>query len=138
MKPVNPERLKLAIERLSAPDEKAEKTLETDDFLFVNTGRQSKFIKASSIKCIAAADVYSEIFTEDGAKCLVLKPLGEWERKLPAKTFMRIHRSTIINLEFLERIDRRFDSSQRVYLRGIAEPFAMSRRYAAKLKGKPG
>jgi two-component system LytT family response regulator len=135
LKPVNPERLRQAIERLSAPLDRAQKTFETDDFLFVNTtGRQSKFIKVSSIKCIAAADVYSEIFTEDGAKFLLLKSLGEWEQRLPAKTFVRIHRSTIINLEFIERIERRLNQSRQIYLRGIAEPFAVSRRYAAKLK----
>ena len=136
LKPVNPVRLRRAIERLSAPDEKTEKTFEPDDFLFVDTGRRSKFIKISSIKCIVAADVYSEVFTDDGAKILLLKSLGEWEQRLPRKNFMRIHRSTIINLEFIERVEKRFNYSHRVYLEGINEPFVISRRYAVKLKDK--
>ena len=136
LKPVNPERLKQAIERLPLTGENTKKTLEYDDFLFVNTGRHSKFIKVGSIKCITAADVYSEVFTDNGEKFLLLKPLSEWEEKLPGRNFMRIHRSTIINLEYVEKVEKWFDYSYRIYLRGIKEPFIISRRYAAKIKDK--
>jgi two-component system LytT family response regulator len=137
LKPVSPQRLAQTIERLgqTAP-ESAGKNLECDDFIFVNSGRTSKFIKVSSIKCILAADVYSEILTVEGEKFLLLKSLSEWENRLPAKNFLRIHRSTIINLEFIERVEKRFDYSQRIYLEGIDEAFVISRRYTAKLKDK--
>src|SRR5262245_38229924 len=83
-----------------------------------------------------AADVYSEIFTAAGEKTLVLKPLNEWEERLPEKHFARIHRSTIINIEFVERVEKSFNYSFEVYLRGAGEPFMMSRRYAARLKDR--
>lgn len=136
LKPVNPERLEQAIERLPLTNENTQKTLAYDDYLFVNTGRHSKFIKVGSIKCIAAADVYSEVFTDSGERFLLLKPLNEWEQKLPGKNFMRIHRSTIINFEYVEKVEKWFDYSYRIHLRGIAEPFVISRRYAAKIKDK--
>lgn len=136
LKPVKPERLKQAIERLQLTTESTEKTFEYDDFLFVNTGRQSKFVRISSIKFIAAADVYSEVFTDEAEKFLLLKPLAEWERTLPPKNFARIHRSTIVNLEYVERIENRPNFSRQIYLRGIAEPFVISRRYASRLKDK--
>jgi two-component system LytT family response regulator len=138
LKPVSAERLKQAIERISRTPENTKKTFEYDDFLFVNTGRQSKFIKVGTIKYILAADVYSEVFTADGAKLLLSKPLTEWEQKLPNKNFVRIHRSTIVNLEFVERIEKRFDYSYRIYICDNREPLAVSRRYAAKLKDKLG
>jgi two-component system LytT family response regulator len=136
LKPVNPERLKHAIQRLPLSNENTKKTLEYDDFLFVNTGRHSKFIKVGSIKCITAADVYSEVFMDNGEKFLLLKPLNEWEEKLPRKNFMRIHRSTIINLEYAEKVEKWFDYSYRIHLREIKEPFIISRRYASKIKDK--
>jgi DNA-binding LytR/AlgR family response regulator len=46
------------------------------------------------------------------------------------------HRSTIINIEFVERVEKWFNYSFRVHLRGVKEPLTMSRRYAAKLKDK--
>lgn len=136
LKPVKPERLKQAIERLQSENNPIEKTFDYSDFLFVNTGRQSKFIRINSIKFIAAADVYSEVFTNGAEKFLLLKPLAEWERTLPSKNFARIHRSTIVNLEYIERIEKDFNYSQQIYLRGVAEPFVISRRYAAKLRDK--
>lgn len=139
LKPVNPDRLARAIERLSSPQsesEKPERSLEYDDHLFLAIEERSVFLKISSIECISAAGPYSEILTWDKKKALVLKSLKEWETRLPEKHFTRIHRSTIINIEYVERIEKGFNYSYDVYLRGIKEPFVMSRRYASKLKGK--
>jgi len=138
LKPVNPERLKQAIERLSSETSETapENQLEYDDFLFLNFGRHSQFVRVSEIKCIAAADVYSEIHAEDGRKALIFKPLAEWEQRLPQKNFVRIHRSTIVNLAFVERVESMFNYSCEVYIKGFQKPFAMSRRFAAKVKSK--
>jgi len=139
LKPVTPERLTLAVERLShsaAPSEIPNRRLEPDDFLFLTIGQNSRFLRVREIKYISAADVYSEIITADEQKTLVLKPLNEWEERLPEKYFARIHRSTIINIEFVERVEKWFNYSFQVHLRGTKEPLTMSRRYAAKLKDK--
>jgi two-component system LytT family response regulator len=139
LKPVNPERLAKAIGRIAAPpaaSEMAPRTLEYDDFLFLPFGDTSRFLRVRDIKCVRAADVYSEIFTAGGEKTLVLKPLNEWEERLPEKHFARIHRSTIINIEFVERVEKSFNYSFEVYLRGAGESFMMSRRYAARLKDR--
>lgn len=139
LKPVTPERLAKAIERLAASPEDSEKPsrpFEYDDFLFLPFGDSSRFLRVSEVKCIRAADVYSEIFTAGGEKALILKPMSEWEERLPGKHFLRIHRSTIINIEFVERVEKSFNYSFDVYLRGFNEPFTMSRRYAAQLKEK--
>ena len=136
LKPVNPKRLEQAIERLSiqTPNPANDEKLKYDDVLFVNFGRRAAFIKVSEIKCIRAANVYSEIYAGDNKKALLLQSLNEWENRLPEKQFVRIHRSTIINFEFIERVEKKMNFSFDVYLRGLAEPFAISRRYAAKLR----
>jgi two-component system, LytTR family, response regulator len=135
LKPVSPSRLAQTIERLEQPTVNG-KDLEYDDFIFVNSGRKSKFIKVSSIKCIVASDVYSEILTGDNSKFLVPKPLSEWENRLPAKNFLRIHRSTIINFEYIERLEKLPNYSYEVLLRDTVFPFTVSRRYASKIKDK--
>jgi two-component system LytT family response regulator len=139
LKPVSPERLAKAIDRLATPpaaSEMAPRALEYDDFLFLPFGDTSRFLRVRDIKCVRAADVYSEIFTAGGEKTLMLKPLNEWEERLPEKHFARIRRSTIINIEFVERVEKSFNYSFEVYLRGAGEPFMMSRRYAARLKDR--
>jgi two-component system, LytTR family, response regulator len=139
LKPVTQERLTRAVERLShsqTPSESPSRRLEHDDFLFLTIDQNSRFLRVREIKYISAADVYSEIITADERKTLVLKPLSEWEERLPEKYFARIHRSTIINIEFVERVEKWFNYSFQVHLRGVKEPLTMSRRYAAKLKDK--
>lgn len=143
LKPVTPERLAAAVARLSeiaappvASSVESSRPLEYDDFLFLPFGAGARFLKISEIKCVSAAGSYSEVRTADNQKSLVLKPLNEWEERLPNKHFARIHRATIINIAFVERTEKWFNYSYQVHLRGIAEPFTMSRRYAAKLKEK--
>ena len=55
-------------------------------------------------------------------------------QRLLDRQFVRIHRSTIVNLEHVERLEPWSHASQRVYLRGLSEPLTMSRRFGARLR----
>ena len=110
------------------------KPLEYDDRLFITSDGVSKFIKINSIQCITAEKDYSYIYLTGGKKLLILKPMVEWEERLTPKYFVRIHRSTIVNLEYVEKVEKWFNASYHVYVQNIPEPFQMSRRYASRLK----
>ncbi|HEX2961958.1 MAG TPA: LytTR family DNA-binding domain-containing protein, partial [Ignavibacteriales bacterium] len=77
---------------------------------------------------------YSNVYTTDARHLLVQKLLKEWEKTLPPKVFLRIHRSTIINLDFVKKVEKWFNHSFRVYLQDVSEPFIISRRYSTKLR----
>jgi two-component system, LytTR family, response regulator len=137
LKPINPNRLSQALERLQNDSDICQKTLrklEYDDRLFLEINDRSVFLGVSSIICISASGDYSEIYTADGKKLLSLKPLREWEERLPQKNFVRIHRSTIINFEYVEKVESWFNRSYQVFLNGIKEPFTISRRYSVAIK----
>jgi two-component system, LytTR family, response regulator len=139
LKPVNPERLAKTLERLLKAREKTDtilRKLEYEDRIFLELGGRSKFLKVSSIKYISADGDYTQIFTSDGGKYLITKSLKEWEERLPEKYFVRIHRSTIINFEFIEKVESGFNRSFQVFLSGIDKPFTISRRYSAVIKEK--
>ena len=141
LKPINPERLKLSIERLELDSEDAgnqNKKLNYDDYLLLNLNNHIKFLSISSIISITSAGDYSNILLDKNKKGLTLKSMKEWEKRLPEKHFCRIHRSTIINMNYIERIEEWFNNSYRVYLKNIKDPMVMSRRYASKLKNKLG
>ena len=108
--------------------------LDMDDRIFITVNSISRFIKVRDIQCIKAEKDYTYICTVDDKKLLVLRPMIEWEERLPVKYFARIHRSTIVNLELIEKVEKWFNYSYHVYLKNIDEPFQMSRRYAVKLK----
>lgn len=142
LKPINPARLAQAIERLTthelAPSPSPVRALEYEDRLLIEVDDRSRFLKVSDIIVISAMGDYSQILSSDGQKSLVLKPLKDWEERLPAKHFTRIHRSTIINVDYVERLESWFNRSYRIHLRQLPEPLVMSRRYAARFKAAFG
>lgn len=137
LKPVNPERLKVTLEKITEKthaDKAIFKKLNYDDILFLQLKDTYKFQRLCEIIAITSNGDYSFIHTDDGQKKLASKSMKEWENRLPENNFIRIHRETIINLQFVNNIDEWFYSSYKIYMKGIAEPFIMSRRYAYKIK----
>ena len=78
-----------------------------------------------------ASNQYSNILMENGKTFLVRQSLNDWEKKLPKKNFQRIHRSTIVNIKFLEKIEK-----SKVYLKNYSEPLDISRRFLTEFKEK--
>ncbi len=104
------------------------------DHLFLPVGNEIQYIKIQSIECITAFSEYTNVYVDPGKKIVVRKFLKEWEKFLPHTTFLRIHRSTIINLDFVVKIEKFFKRSYIVHLKNIKQPFTISQRFAAKLK----
>lgn len=110
------------------------KKLSTDDRLFLMVGNRPEILKICNIVYISAAEEYSNVYTVETKHLLVQKLLKEWEKILPAKVFVRIHRSTIINLDFVKKVEKWFNHSFRIYLEDVSEPFIISRRYSTRLR----
>jgi two-component system, LytTR family, response regulator len=138
LKPVNPERLKEAIGRVIRKDKEEvneRKIFKYTDNIFVRLNNSSsKFIRISSITHIESAGNYSKLYTAEGKHPLVLKTLKQWQEELPTENFVRIHRSTIVNLECVERFEKLSDSPRKAYLKNFSGPLEISRRYARKLR----
>lgn len=69
------------------------------DRLLIRIGDEIRSIDVADVILIAAADDYSEIVTPT-ARHLSRKSLGEYEAELPS-SFVRVHRSTLVNLDRL-------------------------------------
>ena len=138
LKPVNPERLKASIDRVIKREnnhKNSAKNYEYSDSIYVRLNNYaSRFIKISSITFIEPVGNYSKIVTIEGKHCLVLKTLKQWQEELPDNNFVRIHRSSIVNIEHVERIEKKSNTPHRAFLKNISEPLEVSRRFAKKLK----
>ncbi len=113
-----------------------EKKLNENDRIFLNISNKTQFIKINLIVFISATNQYTNLFLQNHDKLLVKKPLSYWEKILPENIFLRIHRSTIINLNFVAKVEKWFNNSFQVYLKDNYGQFTMSRRYASKLQNK--
>ncbi len=109
--------------------------LTIDDAVFLNLNDNPSFIKIKDIKVISAESEYSYIFLASSEKYLVRKLLKEWEQILPEKSFIRIHRSTIVNLNYIEKVEKWFQRSFKITIKNLNDDFIISQRYASKLKG---
>ena len=138
LKPVAPARLARAVERLGAPNEvepdQPVQKLTVQDRLFLRLDDRMGFIKVADIVSIVADGDYSVVRLVSGHTHRARKALRGWLTRLPESVFARVHRSTIVNLEHVDRVEEWSHFTYRLYLRGSAEPVAMSRRYAGTLK----
>lgn len=142
LKPISAKRLKKAIDKLyHADDQNIHKTtakLYYNDHLMVMHNKSVNFIKINTITYIKASREYSYINTSDGKEYLTSISIGEWESRMPDQNFCRIHRSTIINFDYIISINHHFTGSAEVIIHGIPEPLNISRNYFKKLKSRYG
>jgi two-component system LytT family response regulator len=115
LKPFARDRLERAIERASLATSAAEPSLlfraretlgsaGTLSRLFVRDGGRIVPVTFASIERIQGADDYATIFTAT-KHYLVSIRLGDLENRLARTTFLRIHRSHLINLEHVTAIE---------------------------------
>ncbi len=137
LKPIRKERLAKTVQRLLTTESltsKISQKLDYNDVVYLIVNGSLKFIKVSLLKCIIAEGNYSYIYYKDRKRDLVTKTLQEWETILPEDYFVRIHRSTIVNFEYVDQVKKCRNYTHLVYVRGIEKPFVISRRYAARLR----
>jgi two-component system LytT family response regulator len=136
LKPVDPRRLESAIAKLAEPSQASgrPRVFASEKWTFLDTAAGQEFIELASITHIMADDHGSRVFTADGRSRPTDKSLLFWEQRLVTGDFVRIHRATIVNLKFVERIDPWSNYTYRLKIRGVRDTLEMSRRYAVRLR----
>lgn len=137
LKPVNPYRLALAIKRITENADSntiSKNVFKNDDSIYLQMNYKYYFVRIDSIIKITATDHYTEITTTKGLRGLTNKHLWEWKENLPKETFIQIHRSTIININFVEKIEKAPKYSSIVFMKNIEIPISISRRFASHIK----
>ncbi len=89
----------------SVPAPVAQKQIASIERISVRTGDKIRVLAVSEIKFIRSDGDYVEIFADDG-HWLKEQTMKWFEQQLPESLFLRIHRSTIVNLERIARIER--------------------------------
>ncbi len=143
LKPVSPERLAAALRRMGpradqppAPPPDATVTrYAADDLVHLKLGNgATRFVRLEEIAAIEADGNYSAVQLAEGAHYFVRRTMKNWEDVLPASHFVRVHRSTVINLAWYTGSDRQTDETTLLHLRGLPQPVRASFRYLAELR----
>lgn len=76
----------------------------TKNHLFLPTGRSTVRFNHNDILCIEAYGIYVKVMTSNGV-VVVNQMLSKIEEILPQMPFLRVHRSFLVNLDYLNRIE---------------------------------
>lgn len=154
LKPVTPERLATTVQRLRsrlAQVGKIDPAQELADqiapllrgtgatpanalkFIRVGRGNSVHMVSLDQIYYFQAADKYVTVASADG-EGLIRESLRELQAKLDPEQFAQIHRSTLVNLDFVERADRDELGHTRLKLRGVKQALLVSRLYTHLFK----
>lgn len=114
------------------PAPESEASEAPTSFLARKDNRQY-FVKLSEVKVLLADGEYSKAFWGKDQSMMFRKPLKQWEKELPAQQFVRIHRKTIINLSFLDFVDKTASGNLQVHLKDFKEALEVSQRKVSAL-----
>lgn len=119
LKPIMVEDLIKSVNRCIAKikEKKQTESIETEGKLLKNKAQNSKIIipsmdktdvvKTDEIVYLKSDGRYTTFFLNNKTQIVASKNLGEYSTILPQETFFRIHHSYIINVDFLDQIDRK-------------------------------
>lgn len=144
LKPVDPERLSEAIEKLRAREEqefessnqlkstRKERLLSINDRVFIKDGEKCFFVQLSEVRMLESDGNYVKVYFEKN-RPLILRSLNSFEDRLDPEYFFRANRKFIINMEWIERVENWFNGGLQVELK-TGDKIEISRRQAIRFK----
>ena len=140
LKPVDPDRLATALERVrqrrpTAPaGNGAPAALDLDHRLTLTANGTTSLVPVAHIAFLTAEADFTRLHLTDGRDSLVCRLLKLFDADLPRPPFLRVSRSVIVNLDQVSRIDRTAESGASVTMNGAAQTVELGRIPARRLR----
>lgn len=143
VKPITQERFNKSIQRFSGQikpissgsnNKESSESLSIDQRIMIPSDDKYILIEVSDVVFIESLGNYVQLLTKDQRRLITYGSIKSWEERLPSRHFFQIHRSTIINLDYLEKVEKYTNETGRAYMRGKQEPLEISRIYFAQMK----
>ena len=90
------------------------------------------FLSIEDIRWFEAEENYVRIHTASESH-LLRETIGRLESRLDPRSFIRIHRSSIVNLQYVKEVKREANGDATVVLTG-GEQIALSRSYRSRIQ----
>lgn len=148
LKPLDEERFRQAVDRAIKRKKMEEGRLEDllgsmrqvnhkgtyDSHIFVQKSEKLFNLPVEEIVFLEASGDYTIISTK-GDQFVSSSGIGKLEEIMNPDTFIRVHRSTIVNINFLKEIERHFNGGMVVKMQN-GKSFPVSRTYAKQIRKK--
>jgi DNA-binding LytR/AlgR family response regulator len=142
LKPLDDDRLMKTVERLQQKSEASHvdkpdvemlidlvsATHKQNHLVWLNAqkGDAVKVVHVNDVLYLKAEDNYTTLVTEEGEFLLRLS-IKELEGQLNPETFWRIHRSTLVNMTHVDRVEKNLAGQLQLYLKRSNQMLAVSR-----------
>jgi two-component system LytT family response regulator len=134
LKPFDDRRFEKALARAKEKIAEGQAGSRRREWIAVRSAGQVAFVRYAEIDWIEAADYYACLHT--GSKTHMLRrTLAELDRELDPRSFCRIHRSAIVNLDRVRALELNDDGDYRVVLENGTK-LRLSRRYRKELQSR--
>ncbi len=110
--------------------------LNIDDNLMFRINNESSIVRLERIRFIEAQRQYSTVVLKNQKKIILRKTLNYWEQILPENYFIRIHRSTIVNVSEIDKVKNSNSGRVKVLLSSPQVELDVSRRYSSKIRNQ--
>jgi len=108
--------------------------LTQSDLIYLRTGAgTTRFVALAELVVVQAEENYSAIHLSDGTRLFVRRTMKSWDDSLPLSHFVRVHRSTIVNLAHYRGSDRESFETMLLHFAGHARPVRV--RWALSREG---
>ncbi len=135
LKPITPRRLKLALDRASSDARLAPRgSAPAPDpagplaWIGMKRGHDVVMVGVSDICFLQAEQKYTRVVTQSG-EGLIRTGISELQRRLDEKVFVKIHRSIVVNLNYVSTIRRDILGHLEVRLHGRNEVLKVSKNF---------
>ena len=96
--------------------------------LLIKDDKRQKYLQLSEVKAFIASGEYSTVCWGDDRHMMYRKALKQWAKELPPEQFVRVHRSAIINLAFLDYVEKDEAGKRHIHLLGFKDVIPVSQR----------
>lgn len=134
LKPIRPERLRRAVDRVVAvrqgmePDDAAD-----EETVPVTVGQTVRLVRRGDVRWVKAEGDYSRLWTAAGHSHLVRMPISELEERWSSAGFVRVHRSYLVHVDAVTEV-RLTGSAPAVVLAEVELP--VSRRLIPAVRSR--
>ena len=102
-------------------------------WVHTGSGNTTRVLAVAEILYFQAADKYTEVVTASG-RHVIRTSLKELLQRLDPEQFAQIHRSTIVNLRSVDKLERDVLGRSVIYLKNHSDSLLVSRAYLARFR----
>ena len=137
LKPVHPQRLSQAIRRLQTvlgASDSEQNPYGTSDRICLRTPEKTLVVPLDEILVLQADKDFTRVTVAASPPLMICQSLGVYERNLPNPPFLRVDRSTMLNLSRIHSLEISPSRGVRVFMNGSANAIPLGRAGLRRLR----